>query len=127
MRTRRYISLISALALGLCVIHTSHAMAKDPDCTNPNVWPGGMAFTHLKNAGVFRSEELDSTKTSVFRLASEKVGRGLYRQVHLVRFTKLSGEQVSAITVNEVSKQECSMSGVDVHLISKSLGDYNKK
>lgn len=117
--------VLMGIVLSTWLSIASNAMAKDPDCTHPNAWPSGMAFTYLKNAGVLRSEEVDFTKTSVARLASERVGKNLYRQVHLVRFMKTTGEQVSAIAVNEVSRQECSMSGVDVYLVSQHLGDYS--
>ncbi|MBT9568593.1 MAG: hypothetical protein IV085_09880 [Thiobacillus sp.] len=86
-----------------------------------------MAFTHLKNAGEFDNDSLDFSKTKVTRLASEKIGKDLYRQIHLVKFVKQSGEDVLAMTVNEVSSQECSMSNVDVYLVSKQLGDYAAK
>ena len=115
--------LQSALSVMLITLSTLVA-AKVPDCTRPDGWPGGMAFTHLKNAGVL-DNLLDFGKTKVTRLASEKIGKDLYRQVHLVHFVKTSGEDVLAITVNEVSSQECSMSDVDVYLVSKRLGDYS--
>jgi hypothetical protein len=114
---------ISALTISLA----PYAAAKVPDCTHRDAYPSGMAFTYLKNAGVFRDDELDVEKTTVKRLASEKISKDIYRQVHLIRFTKLSGVQFSAITINEVSAVECSMSGVDVFLISKRLGDYSKQ
>ena len=106
---------------------STFAHAKTPDCTHPDAWPAGMAFTHLKNAGVVDNDVLDFKKTKVIRLASERVEKDLYRQVHLVRFFKTSGEQVLAITINEVSNQECSMSNVDVYLVSKQLGDFSPK
>lgn len=102
-------------------------LAKAPDCAHPDAWPSGMALTHLKNAGLLDAQLFDFQKTSVRILASEKIGRDLYRQIHLVRFLKKSGEQVSAITVNEASNQECSMSNVDVYLVSKKFGDYTQK
>ena len=108
-------------------ITSSCASAKTPDCTSPNAWPAAMAFTHLKNDGVINNDEFDFNKTLVTRLASEKIGKDLYRQVHLVRFTRKSGESIDAITVNEASNVECSMSGVDVYLITKHLGDYSKR
>lgn len=117
--------MVGAILFAICLQSTSsYAAAKDPDCTHPDAWPSGMAFTHLKNSGVIQSGELDSAKTSVVRLASQKTGKNLYRQVHRVHFTKISGEVLIAITVNDVSTQECSMSGVDVYLVSKRLGDY---
>lgn len=96
--------------------------AKSPDCTGPDAWPAGMAFTHLKNAGVFDNADLDFSQTQVTRLASEKIGSDRYRQVHLVRFVKKSGEAVSAITVNDASNEECSLSGVEVFLVERRLG-----
>ena len=99
--------------------------AKTPDCTKPDAWPAGVAFTHLKNAGALDNSGLDFSKTKVTGLASEKIGKDLYRQVHLVQFVKRSGEDVLAMTVNEASSQECSMSNVDVYLVSKQLGDYS--
>lgn len=103
------------------------ALAKNPDCTHPDAWPSGMAFSQMKNAGLVDNDILDFTKTKVIRLASEKVGKDVYRQVHLVHFIKKSGEKVDAITVNEVSHQECSMSDVDVYVVSKRLGNYTKE
>ncbi len=101
--------------------------AKTPDCAKADAWPAGMAFTHLKNAGELDNSVLDFSKIKVTRLASEKIGKDLYRQVHLVKFVKHSGEDLLAMTVNEVSSQECSMSKVDVYLVSKQLGDYSAK
>jgi hypothetical protein len=113
-----------AVSVALIALATS-AQARDPDCTHPDAWPSGMAHTHLKNAGILDESLVDFTKTKVAKLASEKIGKDLYRQVHLVRFEKKSGEQISAITVNEVSHRECSMSGADVYLVSRRLGDYS--
>jgi hypothetical protein len=116
------------LAILLMLAATSFwVSAKTPDCTNPDSWPAAMAFTHLKNDGVVNNDELDFKKTRVTRLASEKIGRDLYRQIHLVQFIGKSGKPVDVITVNEASSQECSMSGVDVYLITKRLGDYSKQ
>jgi hypothetical protein len=98
--------------------------ARAPDCSNPDAWPAAMAFTHLKNDGVLNNDDLDFKKTLVTRLASEKIGKDLYRQLHLVRFTRKSGEPVDVITVNEASNEECSISGVGVYLITRRLGDY---
>lgn len=120
-RFARPIPALVALAACSTLLH-----AKAPDCTNPNAWPAGMAFTHLKNSGIVDHDSVDIRKTEVKRLASEKIGKNLYRQVHLVRFIRAGGEPITAITVNEASSEECSMSGVDVYLVSKELGDYTK-
>jgi len=106
----------------LLIASPSMALAKDPDCSRTNQWPTNMAFVHLKNAGITDNSKLDFTKTKTIRLASEKIGKDLYRQIHHVIFTEKSGNVIEVITINEVSSIECSMSGVDVFVISKHLG-----
>jgi hypothetical protein len=91
-----------------------------------------MAFGYLKTAGLTTNSEIDFSKTSVKLLAQEKIGKDLYNQVHLITFTKKpedlvtlarrSNDQIQVITVNEASSQECSMSAVDVYVISRHLG-----
>lgn len=97
--------------------------AESPDCTYPESWPSSMAFTYLKNNGLVNNEMLDFSKTTIKRLASEKIGKDLYHQVHLVTFCKKTGEQVVVITINNASNEECSMSGVEVYVVSKQLGE----
>jgi hypothetical protein len=81
-----------------------------------------MAFTHLRNAGITNNDRLDFTKTKTTRLASERVGKDLYRQVHLVVFTEKSGNVIEVITKNDASSEECSMTGVEVFVVSRRLG-----
>ena len=78
-----------------------------------------MAYTTLKNAGLVSSDTTDFTKTKTVRLASEKIAKNLYRQVHLIKFTDTLGNSVEAITVNEVSNEECSMSHVEVFAVKE--------
>jgi hypothetical protein len=99
------------------------AMSSAPNCSGPDNWPSGMAFTYLKNAGLLQNETTDFSKTKVARLASEKIGDDLYRQVHEITFTKKSGQTLTAVTVNDASNQECSMSGVRVFVVSQQLGE----
>ncbi len=116
--------MTAALAVALLgVVTTGHA--KDPDCTHIDAWPSGMAYSHLKNAGIIDPAIIDYTKTVVTRVASERIGRDLYRQVHRVVFTRLDGGTVTALTVGNASNVECSMSGVDVYLVSAQFGDYS--
>jgi hypothetical protein len=102
------------------------ACAKDPDCTSPEAWPSGMAFTLLKNEGMIDNKDFDYNNTQVKRFASERIGDDLYRQVHLIRFSTMSGKKVSVITVNDASSEECSMSPVEVYLLDKQLGELIK-
>lgn len=111
-----------ALALILALLTSLSVFAKDPDCSGVESWATVMAFVHLKNAGITDSGKLDSTKTKTTRLASERIGKDLYRQIHHIVFTENSGNTIEVITSNKASSEECSMSGVDVFVVSKHLG-----
>ena len=85
-----------------------------------------MAFVQLKNAGLIYSETTDFSKTRTTRVASEKIGKDLYRQVHHITFVEKSGTPIEVIAVNNASHEECSMSGVEVYVISSRLGGPDK-
>jgi len=102
-------------------LFSSLAFAKDPDCSGVDRWPTSMAFVRLKNAGITDNERIDFSKTRTIRLASEKIGKGLYRQIHHVKFIEKTGNAIEVITSNEVSDEECSMSEVDVFVIMQHL------
>jgi hypothetical protein len=106
----------------LLIFSCALAFAKDPDCTGVDRWPTKMAFVHLKNAGIVDNEHIDFSKTKTIRLASEKIGNNLYRQIHHISFSEQSGNIIEVITSNEVSDEECSMGDVDVFVIRQHLG-----
>ena len=101
-------------------------LAAVPNCSGTESWPSGMAYTHLKNAGILESETTDFTKTRVNRLASEKIGKDLYRQIHQITFVKKAGDAVTVVAVSDASHEECSMGGVKVFVVSQQLGDPKK-
>lgn len=111
------------IAITLLFLFPSLAFSKDPDCTGVKRWPTKMAFVHLKNAGLTDNNKLDFSKTKTIRLASEKIGNDLYRQIHHITFTEKSGNKIEVIASNEASNEECSMSGVDVFVVSQHLGN----
>ena len=117
------IQFLFSLSLGAALLmgHVA-AIAATPKCDSPESWPGSMALTHLKNAGVIDAHSFNLKTTTVQVIASEKIDKDLYRQVHLVRFFKQTGEELDAITVNNASSQECSMSDVEVYLVAKQYG-----
>jgi len=108
--------LLPCIILGMCA---SSSSAAPPDCWG---WPSNMAFVHLKNAGLTDNDKLDFEKTTHVRIASEKIGPDLYRQVYRVTFFEKAGTTIEVITVNDASHVECSMSGVDVFVVAKRLG-----
>ena len=112
--------LVSLLLLASSINAVSQSGKRHgPDCGGG--WPTNMAQTLLKNNGVLKSEEIDSSKTKTTRLASEKLNNDLWHQVYLVTFVSRSGESIQAIVVHDASIEECSMTGVQVFLVSKRL------
>ena len=100
---------------------------KHPHCSDTDAWPTGMAYTHLKNAHIIEPENLDWERTITTRIASQKIGNDLYIQVHMIKFFTKDGESFTTIAVNEASNIECSMSNIDLYIISKILGSYSNK
>lgn len=98
-------------------------LVKTPDCSRVDSWATNMAFVHLKNSGITNNKALDFSKTNITLVASEKIDDDLYRQVHLIVFTEKTGNMIKVITVNNASSEECSMSGVQVLVIGKQLGE----
>jgi len=112
--------LFVMLVIGVSGIAQSQAeKTHGPDCSGG--WPTNMAFVHLKNAGLADNYSVDFSKTKTVRLASEKVGKDLWHQVYHITFTKKSGDMIEAIAVHDASQEECSMTGVEVFVVSKHL------
>lgn len=118
IRTRFWSLFVAAT----CVSWSVAAVAGHPDCAGVERWPTSMAFMHLKNAGLTSNDKLDFSKTKTVRLASEQIGKDLYRQIHLVIFFEKGGATIEVITESDASTEECSMSDVEVFVVSKRLG-----
>ena len=95
-----------------------------PDCSGH--WPTQMAYVQLKNAGFIDNKAIDLSKTKTIRLSSELIGKNRWRQVYQVTFTKFSGEKIDAIAIHDASNDECSMTGVEVFVVSKHLNPERK-
>jgi len=114
-----FIILIGVLSL--LTLFSSVVLAQDPDCTGVERYPTIMAVVRLRNAGIIDSRPNDFTEIKTVRLASEKIGSDLYRQIHHITFVEKSGRTIEVITNNDVSTEECSMSAVNVYVINQVL------
>ena len=115
---------MNAISCALAVIialSTTSAFAKDPDCSGPNHWPAAMVFGAMKNAKIVTNDQIDFSRTRATRIASEKIGPDLWRQVHLVRYFRWDGSVLEAIAVSDSSQEECSMGDVQTFVISEKL------
>jgi len=114
--SRAYIaSVLGAMLMG------SGSAAADPNCAGPDHWPANMTFAQLKNAGLLTNDAVDFARTKSDQIASQKIGRDLYRQVFKVTFYLKDGREVRAIAVSDASSGECSMSDVTVYRIAEPL------
>jgi hypothetical protein len=121
----RTLLLFVMLVISVRAIAQSQAeRTHGPDCSGS--WPTNMAFVHLKNAGLADNNSIDFSKTKTVRLASEKIGGDLWHQVYHVTFTKKSGDAIDAIAVHDASQEECSMTGVEVFVVSRVLNPEGK-
>ena len=96
------------------------SFAKGPDCDS---WPMNMSEGWLQNAGIVDIINLDESKTKITLLASEKKAKGLYTQIYHFIFYDKIGNSYEIITNNDASYEECSMTGVDIYLISKRVSN----
>mgnify|MGYP000950736521 CR=1 FL=1 len=100
-----------------CLFFSSIASAKAPDCYS---WPMNIAKGWLKNERIVAIVDLDESKTQRKRLASEKKAGGVYTQVYHFTFYDKHGTAYDVITQSDGSYQECSLSEVNVFLVSRS-------
>jgi hypothetical protein len=117
MRLRHFLALLGLAAI-TAHAGVSAAPLQDPDCSGTERWPTSMAYTQLRDAGAL-DNGIDFSKTKTVRLASEKIGDDRYRQIHQVTFVRNDGRELKVITSNVASHEECSMSGVEVFVVSK--------
>jgi len=109
------------LKIIIILLLAGQIQAKPPKCDSPESWPAATAHASLKNAKIIDNDKFDFTKTKVSRMASEKIGKDFYRQVHLVKFFEKNGKEVLVITLSDSSNEECSMGKVQVFVISSEL------
>jgi hypothetical protein len=120
LRGSPLIRLFVLLALALSVNAAAQvAKTHGPDCSGG--WPTNTTQGFLKNDGQLKNEDFDFSKTTTIRLASERLNKDLWRQVYLVTFFKHSGESIQAVVMHDASAEECSMTGVQVFVVSKRI------
>lgn len=97
------------------------AGAASPGCTS---WPMNMAEVWMKNEKIVDIADIDETKTESKLLAIEKHGKGEYTQIYHFVFHDKNGKKYEVITQNDASANECSLSDVNVFLVSKSTVNH---
>ena len=95
--------------------------ATTPDCSGPERYPASEAYVSLKNAGILTPEKVDFAHRQSRMIASQRIGKDLWRQVFRVTFPLKSGRMIEAIVVSDGSTEECSMSSPQIFLVAKQL------
>ena len=117
---KRLLRPLAAVALAT-IFQSAAAQDTSPDCGAIEHWATRTAYQRLKNEGLIEESNIDYAKTRTARIASEKIGPDRYRQVHHVTFAGKDGRETSAVTVNDASHVECSMTSVLVFVVSNAL------
>ncbi|ASW00487.1 hypothetical protein CJU94_17315 [Paraburkholderia aromaticivorans] len=89
-----------------------------PQCAS---WPKHITPLILKNVGITDPVKIDDAKTRAVRIASEKIGKDLWRDVYDITFHERTGRAIEVITSSEVSSLECSMSDPVVWVVSQKV------
>jgi hypothetical protein len=105
----------------LLVIFPISSLAKVPNCYS---WPMNMTKSWLKNANITDIYNLDESRTKITLLASEKKGKDLYTQIYHFIFYDKKGNTYEVITKSDSSYEECSISDVNIYLISKNYTSF---
>ena len=111
----------SAVFALLLISPVTAATAKAPDCSGPDRYPTSEAYVYLKNAGLLGPDANDFDHTETKVIASQRIGRDLWRQVFRVTFPLKSGNKLETIVVSDTSAEECSMGTLQIFLVSKRL------
>ena len=75
----------------------------------------------MKDAGLLTNYNVKWKDIRSRTIASQRIGKNLWRQVFRVTYPLTTGQRLEAIVVEEVSFDECSMSEPQIFLISKAL------
>jgi len=119
--------LFAALLLaipGLCLAAPNHHHAVQASDTAPLQcvsWPLNIAPVMMQNVGLLKMDDIDERKTETNRLASQKVGPDLFVQVYDITFHMKSGGSIHIVTRNTSSREECSISAVNVYVVSRMV------
>ncbi|CAM3967667.1 hypothetical protein [Vibrio aerogenes] len=108
----------------ILLILQSYSSLAQPE-TTCHTWPMEIAKSWLKDRKIIESENiLDASKTQFRKLASEDLKEGLYTDIYFFSFFDKHGKEYDLITQNISSDEECSISEVNIYMVSNfSMAD----
>ena len=119
--------LLPCLLLSLTSKAEMQPMNEDSSNADCHRWPMVMAESWIKDT---KKVELKLDKTIGERIASQKIKKGLFNNIFIFNFVDDKDQEYKVITKNLASTEECSISGVEVYMISNQnnerVGDYKQ-
>ncbi|MDW6002753.1 hypothetical protein [Vibrio mangrovi] len=86
--------------------------------TTCHTWPMNMAKIWLQDKKIVNEDELNEDRTQFKLLASETMKNAQYTDVYLFSFFDKTGKEYDVITQNISSDEECSISDVNIYMVS---------
>ena len=123
-------SLFSVLLLSTHAIANMHHITEDDDNHDCHRYPMNVVQVWLKNSKIIDISNLNFDKTMGEKLSSEKIRRNLWNNIFHFVFVDNNNNSYEIITRNIASNEECSISDVEIYMISKGnnkhVGDYKQ-
>ena len=113
-----FLSILSSSSAALADMPIINENDSNMDCHR---WPMNIATTWLNNNHIVDSANIKRTLGE--KISSEKIGKGLRNNVFHFIFEDGKGGKHEVITRNIASKEECSISTVEVYIISVKNND----
>jgi hypothetical protein len=91
------------------------------DCNYLHNYAENISYLKLKDQKLIKPNDVIENKTKSVLIASEKINKNLYKDVHLITFFLKNNTTIKVISINYSSPEECSMSDVEVYLIKSKI------
>lgn len=118
-KTKMRIAALLLLA-GACGADAARPHPREPDCSGPDHWAAKVTVVKLKNAGIV-TQEAFVARVEARQILSQRLPKGLYRQVFRVVIPRRGGSPLVALTISDATFEECSMNDPKVYLVSREL------
>ena len=94
------------------------------DCSYLHNYAENISYLKLKDQKLINPDSVIENKTKSILIASEKINKNLYKDVHLITFFLKNNTTIKVIAINNSSPEECSMSDVDIYLIKSKISGH---
>lgn len=113
---KRIFKNIFYLLILILLVRGSFAKSLDgPDCSKG--WPLNMAFSKLKNLGIYESADWEADKINSKRVFSVREGKR-YKQMYEVNFN--FKKEIKVFVIHYADNTECSLTEPEVYIVNQT-------